>query len=800
MNRSAFHNFGSHRFIFDFIANRKSGILIFTPGIRKLFFENGELVYASSEVPREHFSKILVEQGIISEDRLEKVKEELGEGRAVGKALRDQGLVENAQLAAALKQQITRIVEETLLLDEGDCEVVDQLPAKLPHLKIHTVGLIIRSLLNASSEAFVPDYQPDMVFTLSQGATGRAQLMELPDGYNHILEAVAKGEQTPQDLTNYMSWDNEQIRAVLYAFEGLQLLQPSITSEFDDQEDLLDETIIDDQASDPEDAERDQDALAPILVPTPPGVDPLDSDLDEDENDWQVEEISAPNSSQNDDDAFLMEEDEGDNLDKLSEIQPEYSEMDNEDDEPSISIEAEEDQEDHVRSLDLDEDEDEPGLGEDTLPGRNIVEEESDLPFEDEPDERLEEIDDTVRTWDDSQENDHLQWDEETKHGVGAEDLEEHLEPLPDGGDDHDDFHQNDIDHVGQLESALSDMNPEDFEDDLEGSEDLDIPDLEEIDDEDDEPLIPRPPEDHLATLPPAKAISENPFEQKDNDAFSLSESDPTDVDDDPFVLERAPTDIGVTLPDHEEDADLYMHQKEKGKKRKLFLMVALPVLVVAAFFLYTRQQQTTTTPEPNVMVETATIPNEPDQQSPNEESTKEIPSAAELADNDSTNQVAEVTEPEPTIDNSVSNQLNQTEAPTQVPTSSTDPSVVDADSDDGPLGPADETVYTGEELAREDIDLLALDSKQAFVDNGGAFSVSLMVACVPRTIRDFKEQFPNETVYVIPKTLGERDCWVICWGAFESKEDAFKEMEKIPPAFYDPNDPPRIVDLRPFL
>ncbi len=151
MAAQTFTRFGSHQIIFNFILHKKTGTLLFQPYARKLFFDQGDLVFASSESPQEHFSNLLVLNGVLSEDQLREIKESLNKGESLGKKLKERNLASSKELAQALKQQITTIIERALSLKEGSCDIQDALPSKLPKLKIQTSALMLQSLVQLDS-------------------------------------------------------------------------------------------------------------------------------------------------------------------------------------------------------------------------------------------------------------------------------------------------------------------------------------------------------------------------------------------------------------------------------------------------------------------------------------------------------------------------------------------------------------------------------------------------------------------------------------------------------------------------
>ena len=224
-----YQNFESHQVLVDFVLHQKTGVITFSPGGRHLFFEQGRLVYANSEEESEHFSNILVENGAIRQSDLEDVKSSLSQGESLGKALKSRRLVSSQQLAQALKLQITRVVQRTLELAEGNYQVQEQaLPTKLPKLKIQTIGLLIRSFIRLHETGFLDETQgPETLWVHTESFTENLKNIEFPPAYLAILTFIKEHRRfSLEDLSDHMEWDEEQTQRILHLFTLMRLLQP----------------------------------------------------------------------------------------------------------------------------------------------------------------------------------------------------------------------------------------------------------------------------------------------------------------------------------------------------------------------------------------------------------------------------------------------------------------------------------------------------------------------------------------------------------------------------------------------
>jgi len=74
-------------------------------------------------------------------------------------------------------------------------------------------------------------------------------------------------------------------------------------------------------------------------------------------------------------------------------------------------------------------------------------------------------------------------------------------------------------------------------------------------------------------------------------------------------------------------------------------------------------------------------------------------------------------------------------------------------------------------------------------------FTVSLEVACQPDTLdRAFTQGDFHPALYLLPRRLGDRDCFVLLWGLYDSATAAHRDMAQLPAYFHQQTPPPRVV------
>ncbi|PIE01183.1 MAG: hypothetical protein CSA81_12555 [Acidobacteria bacterium] len=217
-----FTNYDIHKELLKIILDAQTGYIETQPGNRKLFFENGNLVFAKSTVKGESFADILIEMGKISDSQMEQLKNGLSRSESLGKALREKGFADAKDLGAALKHQIMRIITRVLMEDEGVFEIIqDVLPEKMPKLKIATLPLFVKNILLIDAPSFPPFPEEEFKVRQTDFFSERFDLMNLPDHFRNLREEFDvpfTTSYTPEEL------DPLQFKKILYVFKIAEMI------------------------------------------------------------------------------------------------------------------------------------------------------------------------------------------------------------------------------------------------------------------------------------------------------------------------------------------------------------------------------------------------------------------------------------------------------------------------------------------------------------------------------------------------------------------------------------------------
>ena len=129
---------------------RKSGILCFSlaGGSKDLYFQNGEIVFATSTFPEEDIGEIFFTLGKVDRETLQKARQSATGRTTVGKILVDQGVVASKDLWQATRHQVESIIYHLFTFPHGSFSFVAKALEKedILRLSMSTQNLIMEGL------------------------------------------------------------------------------------------------------------------------------------------------------------------------------------------------------------------------------------------------------------------------------------------------------------------------------------------------------------------------------------------------------------------------------------------------------------------------------------------------------------------------------------------------------------------------------------------------------------------------------------------------------------------------------
>jgi hypothetical protein len=136
---------------------RKSGLLHFAlgGGDKTLFFQNGEIIYATSTFPDEELGEVLYGLGKFDRELLQGARQFAGGGVALGKALVEQGVINSKDLWTATRNQVETIIYNLFAFSQGSFVFVARPLAEelIVRLSMSTQNLIMEGLRRVDERA-----------------------------------------------------------------------------------------------------------------------------------------------------------------------------------------------------------------------------------------------------------------------------------------------------------------------------------------------------------------------------------------------------------------------------------------------------------------------------------------------------------------------------------------------------------------------------------------------------------------------------------------------------------------------
>jgi len=191
--------------IFSMITmTQKTGALVITSSniSKTIFFQNGDIVFASSTDEEEKIGKILYKLGFITMENLESAEKEISEGMRFGSILLKKNLISPKELWWAIKYQIEEIVYSVFNLKEGEFSFFENvLPDKdLIRMPVSTQNLLMEGFRRMDEWQVMKERIPNnsVVLELTEN-TPQVQMSEVVkcviqaiDGKSDINEVIRK--------------------------------------------------------------------------------------------------------------------------------------------------------------------------------------------------------------------------------------------------------------------------------------------------------------------------------------------------------------------------------------------------------------------------------------------------------------------------------------------------------------------------------------------------------------------------------------------------------------------------------
>lgn len=778
----AFSEYGIHEVIISLIQEAFTGSVAVNPDQRCLFFEQGNLVYANSQVGEENYAAILVEMGVITQEKVDALRAELTTGQSLGKRLRQDGLADPKQLAQALKQQIMRVVHRVVNMEQGEYALQPgDLPGKLPKLKIRSAPLFVKSFLIVEDEEFPKGLDESTVLIPGPKFQEAADLLNIPAPYLSALELV-DGKRSLQVMERESELDLRQIRRLAYISTLLQITSKQETARALEQP--FEEATLDSlQVSLAGDASlndllvNDAKEKAPEPSPNPEFDEPDAVALQarDEEAYSRMPDAESPTTDPSyawADDQAWRRDDEGDRESQLASTEFEFDGSKAPDDE-SFQLEG---------SLALEVAEEAPGSEASSVNGESMAEDSMAMQEDLVDDERGEMSEDPV--------------DALNRALTESEDLAESKPeptfspPITDSDETMPNVPLSDLMEGLQAEQEKAEAERRDrAEEETLDPEDNTEPEAVEPSEPDPDATVRmeynmsdlRPP-GGFAPLETASPLQEEAAEEEPVTRDTLKEKG--------YILPESSTGPIPSPPE----------PPSRPVSRTLLWAAVVCVLAAGGFlghryalpWLLKPAQAPTATQEdhPN----TNPAPNQPSgveseqvllgrQGESTEDRTSEVPEETSVAEDTPSSAESIATSPVGQPREETVATRTKPERPATPPRDATSPT----------------PGQTSAPRAR-DFHALAQQTVKNLSATSARFTIAFVVACDPETLEPLFSKHGDDALKVLPRRIGDRDCFIGIWGQYSTQEEARRALDSLPSWLKNPSDPPWILNLAKYL
>lgn len=202
---------------------KKTGIIkfIFKDAVKSLYFKNGNVIFATSNIDDDRLGESLIRNKKITEEQLNIAAKEISPTRKLGKILVDKGFITAKELFLGVRAQIEEIVLSLFRFDTGYFEFKEEnftdLAASIP---INLMNTVLKGLRESGSKYRIEILSTPMDITL--GFRENLMDFELDPNESKIIE-FAKARKTIKDIVDLK---NNMLISALVRLMEVEIVYP----------------------------------------------------------------------------------------------------------------------------------------------------------------------------------------------------------------------------------------------------------------------------------------------------------------------------------------------------------------------------------------------------------------------------------------------------------------------------------------------------------------------------------------------------------------------------------------------
>ncbi|HEY5610007.1 MAG TPA: DUF4388 domain-containing protein [Thermoanaerobaculia bacterium] len=195
---------------------------------RTIYWNDGEVAFATSNSPEHSLGQFLVRNGKISQRQYEETRQKLTPGMRHGKLLVQVGFISPKDLWWGVKHQVLEIIYSTFSWKTGHFSFVesDEEVQERITLSMSTSSIIMEGIRRMDEIALIKERipSPDTAFVKVAGAEPMLAKLEINEHEAQIFHEI-DGKKTARDLIRLSDFTEFEVMQILFQFLSARLIE-----------------------------------------------------------------------------------------------------------------------------------------------------------------------------------------------------------------------------------------------------------------------------------------------------------------------------------------------------------------------------------------------------------------------------------------------------------------------------------------------------------------------------------------------------------------------------------------------
>lgn len=237
--------------LIDLKRSEKHGILEIGDGpvMKRIYFKNGDIVFATSNKEEDHFVKVILRAGKITTEQYHQIADiSKKKGKSQGAILVELGYLKPEDLIWAVKYHVEEIILSLFEREDGKFAFTEGtlFSKKITLLKLSTVNLIYRGIKRIDSFSSIQNAMPPekAILGCATDPLNLFQDMNL-EKKDKVILSLVNGKRSIKEIMSLSPADQFQTLKTLYAFLSTKMIDLTEETTHKDRihEEVLDEPL-----------------------------------------------------------------------------------------------------------------------------------------------------------------------------------------------------------------------------------------------------------------------------------------------------------------------------------------------------------------------------------------------------------------------------------------------------------------------------------------------------------------------------------------------------------------------------